>query len=83
MANPSPSWCPWIPSPRRQLGLLRGRVDEAFFDPLLDTHVLLWALLEPLKLSPELHNALEDSTNTPGCPSHLSHANHATASCGV
>ena len=50
---------------------------------LLDTHVLLWALLEPQKLSPELHNALEDSTDTPGCPTHLSHANHATASCGV
>jgi PIN domain nuclease of toxin-antitoxin system len=31
---------------------------------LLDTHVLLWALLEPQKLSPELHNALEDSNNT-------------------
>jgi len=26
---------------------------------LLDTHVLLWALLEPQKLSPELRNALE------------------------
>ena len=25
---------------------------------LLDTHVLLWALLEPQKLSPELRNAL-------------------------
>ena len=31
---------------------------------LLDTHVLLWALLEPQKLSTELHNALEDSNNT-------------------
>jgi len=31
---------------------------------LLDTHVLLWALLEPGKLSPELRNALEDSGNT-------------------
>jgi PIN domain nuclease of toxin-antitoxin system len=31
---------------------------------LLDTHVLLWALLEPQKLSPELHNALENSDNT-------------------
>jgi PIN domain nuclease of toxin-antitoxin system len=31
---------------------------------LLDTHVLLWALLEPQKLSRELHNALEDSINT-------------------
>jgi PIN domain nuclease of toxin-antitoxin system len=30
---------------------------------LLDTHVLLWALLEPQKLSPELRNALEDSDN--------------------
>jgi PIN domain nuclease of toxin-antitoxin system len=28
---------------------------------LLDTHVLLWALLEPQKLSSELCNALEDS----------------------
>lgn len=50
---------------------------------LLDTHVLLWALLEHQKLSAELHNALEDSPNTPGCPTHLSYANHATASCGV
>ena len=31
---------------------------------LLDTHVLLWALLEPQKLSPELRNALEDSDTT-------------------
>jgi len=31
---------------------------------LLDTHVLLWALLEPQKLSPSLRNALEDSDNT-------------------
>jgi PIN domain nuclease of toxin-antitoxin system len=31
---------------------------------LLDTHVLLWALLEPRKLSLELPNALEDSDNT-------------------
>jgi PIN domain nuclease of toxin-antitoxin system len=31
---------------------------------LLDTHVLLWALLEPQKLSSELRNALEDSDNT-------------------
>jgi PIN domain nuclease of toxin-antitoxin system len=31
---------------------------------LLDTHILLWALLEPQKLSPELRNALEDSNNT-------------------
>lgn len=31
---------------------------------LLDTHVLLWALLEPQKLSPTLRNALEDSDNT-------------------
>ncbi len=26
--------------------------------------MLLWALLEPQKLSPDLHNALEDSNNT-------------------
>lgn len=32
----------------------------------LDTHVLLWALLEPQKLSPTLRNALED-TEHPGC----------------
>ena len=32
---------------------------------LLDTHVLLWALLEPQKLSLELRNSLEDSDNTP------------------
>jgi PIN domain nuclease of toxin-antitoxin system len=31
---------------------------------LLDTHILLWALLEPRKLSPELRNALDDSDNT-------------------
>jgi PIN domain nuclease of toxin-antitoxin system len=31
---------------------------------LLDTHVLLWALLEPQKLSLELRNSLEDSDNT-------------------
>ncbi len=31
---------------------------------LLDTHVLLWALLEPQKLSPALLNALEDSDTT-------------------
>ena len=31
---------------------------------LLDCHELLWALLEPQKLSPELRNALEDSDNT-------------------
>ena len=31
---------------------------------LLDTHVLLWALLEPQKLSLTLRNALEDSDNT-------------------
>jgi PIN domain nuclease of toxin-antitoxin system len=31
---------------------------------LLDTHVLLWALLAAQKLSPELRNALEDSDNT-------------------
>jgi len=30
---------------------------------LLDTHVLLWALLEPQKLSVELRNTLEDSDN--------------------
>ncbi len=31
---------------------------------LLDTHVLLWALLEPQKLSPALRIALEDSDTT-------------------
>lgn len=31
---------------------------------LLDTHVLLWALLEPQKLSPALRNALEESDNS-------------------
>lgn len=30
---------------------------------LLDTHVLLWAVLEPHKLSPRLRSALEDSDN--------------------
>jgi hypothetical protein len=52
-------------------------VDEAFFEPLppggagvlggvkllLETHVLLWALLAAQMLSLELHNALEDSDN--------------------
>jgi PIN domain nuclease of toxin-antitoxin system len=31
---------------------------------LLDTHVLLWALLEPQKLSSEMRTSLEDSDNT-------------------
>ena len=31
---------------------------------LLDTHILLWALLEPQKLSLTLRNALEDSDTT-------------------
>jgi PIN domain nuclease of toxin-antitoxin system len=35
-----------------------------FMKLLLDTHVLLWALLEPQKLSPQLRDALEDSDNT-------------------
>ncbi|MEB3348561.1 MAG: type II toxin-antitoxin system VapC family toxin [Cyanobacteriota bacterium] len=35
-----------------------------FLKLLLDTHVLLWALLEPQKLSPALRNALEDSDTT-------------------
>jgi PIN domain nuclease of toxin-antitoxin system len=30
---------------------------------LLDSHGLLWALLEPQKLSPALRSALEDSDN--------------------
>jgi Uncharacterized protein conserved in bacteria len=30
---------------------------------LLDTHVLLWAVLEPQRLSPQQRNALEDSDN--------------------
>jgi len=30
---------------------------------LLDTHVLLWAVLEPHKLSPTLLEALKDSDN--------------------
>ncbi len=30
---------------------------------LLDTHVLLWAVLEPQKLSPDLREALQDSGN--------------------
>ena len=33
---------PLDPSPRRQLGLLRGRVDEAFFDPLPDDELERW-----------------------------------------
>ena len=34
---------------------------------LLDTDVLLWALLAAQKLSPELRNALEESDNTLLC----------------
>ena len=30
---------------------------------LLDTHILIWAVLEPQKLSPVLRDALEDSNN--------------------
>ncbi len=33
---------PLDPSPRRQLGFLQGRVDEAFFDPLPDDELELW-----------------------------------------
>ena len=33
---------PLDPSPRRQLGFLRGRVDEAFFDPLTDDELERW-----------------------------------------
>ena len=33
---------PLDPSPRRQLGFLRGRVDEAFFDPLPDDELERW-----------------------------------------
>jgi len=30
---------------------------------LLDTHILLWARIEPARLSPEVRHALEDSNN--------------------
>ena len=33
---------PLDPSPRRQLGFLQGRVDEAFFDPLPDDELKRW-----------------------------------------
>jgi prevent-host-death family protein len=33
---------PLDPSPRRQLGFLRGRVDEAFFEPLPDDELERW-----------------------------------------
>jgi prevent-host-death family protein len=33
---------PLDPSPRRQLGFLQGRVDEAFFDPLPDDELERW-----------------------------------------
>jgi antitoxin (DNA-binding transcriptional repressor) of toxin-antitoxin stability system len=33
---------PLDPSPRRQLGLLKGRVDEAFFEPLPHDELELW-----------------------------------------
>ena len=34
--KPCAQLIPLDPSPRRQLGFLKGRVDEAFFDPLPD-----------------------------------------------
>ena len=33
---------PLDPSPRRQLGFLQGRVDEAFFEPLSDDELERW-----------------------------------------
>ena len=33
---------PLDPSPRRQLGFLQGRVDEAFFEPLPDDELESW-----------------------------------------
>ena len=33
---------PLDPSPRRQLGFLEGRLDEAFFDPLHDEELERW-----------------------------------------
>jgi prevent-host-death family protein len=33
---------PLDPSPRRQLGFMQGRVDEAFFDPLPDDELERW-----------------------------------------
>lgn len=33
---------PLDPSPRRQLGFLQGRVDEAFFEPLPDDELERW-----------------------------------------
>jgi len=33
---------PLDPSPRRQLGFLQGRVDEAFFDPLPEDELERW-----------------------------------------
>jgi prevent-host-death family protein len=33
---------PLDPSPRRQLGFLKGSVDEAFFDPLPDDELERW-----------------------------------------
>ncbi len=33
---------PLDPSPRRQLGFLKGRVDEVFFDPLPDDELERW-----------------------------------------
>ena len=33
---------PLDPSPRRQLGFLEGRLDEAFFDPLPDEELERW-----------------------------------------
>lgn len=33
---------PLDPTPRRRLGFLKGRVDEAFFEPLPDDELRLW-----------------------------------------
>ena len=33
---------PLEPAPRRRLGFLQGRVDEAFFEPLPDDELRLW-----------------------------------------
>jgi len=42
LGKPIAQLVPLDPSPRRQLGFLQGRVDEAFFDPLPDDELERW-----------------------------------------
>ena len=76
-ASPSPSWCRLIPARAGSWASWRDMWMMTSSSPcptkswsaglmrlLLDTHVLLWALLKPQKLSPELRHSLENSDNS-------------------